>query len=353
MIVAPPIRALVAHGSALDRARLVALLRGDPAVTVIGEALSVSQTVAMTKRNAPQVIVIGAHLPAEGGLEAARRVMADVPTPVVIIADDANADEALVSVAALRAGALAVIPKPWIMHPAMPELEAQRFVATIKALSQVKVIHHRPERPPAMMVQAALSEQHARVPARTIRVVAVAASTGGPSALEQLLSALPADFPAPILIVQHMAPGFVQGLAAQLDAICPLTVRVAMHGEPLRPQTVYLAPDAEHLGVSDGSRIVLSREPPVGGFRPSATILFQSVGTVFGASSAHVILTGMGRDGVAGLAVAHALGGRVLAQDEASSVVFGMPGEAVSAGVVSAVLPLTSIAGELAVLARA
>ncbi len=158
---------------------------------------------------------------------------------------------------------------------------------------------------------------------------------------------MPATFPAPILVVQHIGKGFVDGLVTWLNTVSSLKVRVAAAGEPIMPHTVYVAPDDAHLGVVDRGRIGLSRSEPIGGFRPSATYLFEQVARVFGPSATHVILTGMGQDGVAGLKVAVETGGRVIAQDEASSVVFGMPGAAVAAGVVDKVLPLAAIGGEL------
>lgn len=341
----PPVRALVAHGSVSDAARLTALLRGDPAIAVVGEALSVDQTLALTRRLRPDVLAMGIHLPTAGGLAATRRIMIEAPTPIVIIADDGDTGQVELSVSALNSGALAVVPKPWRAPRREPDLESPHFVSTIKALSQVKVIRHRhaPE-PPPVPLPSLISKPSRSMPTR---VVAIAASTGGPAALQQLLSALPADFPAPILVVQHMARGFVQSLAMSLDAACALKVKLAVDGEPLLPGTVHLAPDGRHLGVGGRRRIQLMDALPVGGFMPSATVLFESVAGAFGPSAAHVILTGMGRDGVAGLAAARALGGRVIAQDEATSIVFGMPGEAVNAGVANAVLPLASISGEL------
>jgi len=325
---------------------MVAVLRGDPQIMVIGEALTVDQAVAMTWRHLPQVVAMGIHLPAEGGLEAAKRIMIEVPTPIVIVANGTDAAQAQMS--ALRAGALAVVPQPWTARRPGSDLETQRFVSTIKALSQVKVIHHRYGRQDVDLQVATRSN-----PSVPVKVVAVAASTGGPAALQELLSALPADFPVPILVVQHISPGFVHGLAATLDTACPLTVRVAVDGEPLLPHTVLMAPDGLHLGVTSRSRVALLADAPLSGFRPSATVLFESVARTFGAAAAHVILTGMGRDGVAGLAVARALGGRVFAQDAASSVVFGMPGEAVNAGVVDSVGSLASIADQLVALTQA
>jgi two-component system chemotaxis response regulator CheB len=274
--------------------------------------------------------------------------MVEVPTPIIIVADDTDTSQVAMSVSALHSGALAIIPKPWRSPQREPDLEARHFVSTIKALSQVKVIRHRQERR-TLPIPIPRPAPGRSMPAR---VVAIAASTGGPAALQQLLSALPASFPAPVLVVQHMAHGFVHGLAASLDAACALDVKLAIDGEPLLAKTVYIAPDGCHLSVSNRSHILLMRAEPVGGFLPSATVLFETVAGVFGPSSAHVILTGMGRDGVAGLAVARALGGKVIAQDEASSVVFGMPGEAVSAGIVDSIMPLTSIAGELVAMTQ-
>src|SRR5690606_2595205 len=151
--------------------------------------------------------------------------------------------------------------------------------------------------------------------------------------LRRILSELPGDFRAPIVIVQHMALGFIGGLAQWLTGCSNLPVKVAEHGEPLRGRTVYVAPDRRHLTVSTKYQITLSSRPPIDGFRPSATHLFKCAARAYGASVAAVILTGMGRDGVEGLKAVQAAGGLVLAQDEATSVVYGMPREAIAAGV--------------------
>jgi two-component system chemotaxis response regulator CheB len=180
--------------------------------------------------------------------------------------------------------------------------------------------------------------------------VAVATSTGGPAALQTVLSGLQARFPVPIVVVQHITPGFTTGLVDWLDSVCPIRIQLAQHGEVLRAGTVYLAPDGRHLGVS-GRIAELSDAPPIGGFRPSGTFLFESVALAYGASAIAVILTGMGEDGVTGLRAVRRAGGRVIAQDEASSVVFGMPGAAIAAGLADVVLPLDAIAGRLAILA--
>lgn len=214
-----------------------------------------------------------------------------------------------------------------------------------KAMARVKVVRRWAQpraapRPPARPF----------LPGAPVRLIAIAASTGGPAALQRVLSALPRDFGAPILVVQHIATGFVAGLADWLGGSCNLRVKVAEHGEPLLERTVFLAPDQRHLGVGPDGRAVVANAPPVAGFRPSGTYLFAAAAQAYGSSVAAVILTGMGSDGVEGLKAVKTAGGRVLAQDEGSSVVYGMPGAAVAAGVVDAVLGVDELAPRLAEL---
>jgi two-component system chemotaxis response regulator CheB len=180
--------------------------------------------------------------------------------------------------------------------------------------------------------------------------VALAGSTGGPAALQRILGDLPARFPAPVLVVQHIARGFVGGLADWLNTGGSMRVKVAQSGDPLTPRTVFLAPDDRHLVVGPDRRLLVDAAPPVNGFRPSATRLFESVARAYGREAAAVILTGMGDDGVAGLQLVKANGGYVIAQDQETSVVYGMPREAVAAGVVDAVLPVDEIGTRLAEL---
>jgi two-component system chemotaxis response regulator CheB len=204
----------------------------------------------------------------------------------------------------------------------------------------VKVIRHWPSRDESPV------PRHPTPQARRARpgVLAIAASTGGPAALHRILSQLPATFPLPILVVQHIALGFANGLATWLDSVCPLEVKVAEDGESLRPGVVYIAPDDRHLGVRADRRVEVSNAAPVGGFRPSGTWLYRSATQAFGAATAAAVLTGMGQDGLDGLREVHEAGGLVLAQDEASSVVYGMPGVAVAAGVTDEVLALDDFA---------
>jgi len=342
------IRILVVDDSATARTLLVSILAADPAIQVVGEASDGLEAIALTQKLRPDLITMDLHMPRLDGLEATKEIMITVPTPIVIVSGTTRTREVKDSLDTLRVGALEVVVKP--PGPRSPGFvaAAQHLVATVKALSQVKVVRHW--RPPS--VQPAVRSTRALVPpgAARRRIVAIAASTGGPAALRFLLSGLPGDFALPILMVQHITPGFVSGLASWLDSSSPLRVKLAEQGEPLTPHTVFLAPDHRHLGASGHGTVALSSSPPIGGFRPSGTFLFESVGRAFGAGAVAVILTGMGDDGVEGLRMIRRTGGQVIAQDETTSVIFGMPGAAIAAGLVDLVQPLPAITQYLAAL---
>jgi two-component system chemotaxis response regulator CheB len=333
-------RVLVVDDSPTARQLLVQILSGDPDLDVVGVAKDGRQAIELASQLQPDVITMDLHLPDLDGFQATKEIMIQAPTRIVIVSANAMAREVDAAVRAMRAGALTMLLKP--PGPASPDFDqqAKELVATVKAMAEVKVVRHlyrpRPKEVPALMP-----------PARSdaIRAVAIAASTGGPPALQKLLAGLPPDFPVPILLVQHIASHFTAGFAAWLNSVAPLTVKVAAAGEPLMPATVYIAPEQRHLAVSrGGTSVMLSDEPPIGGFRPSATYLFSSVARGFGRSALGMILTGMGCDGVEGLRSLRAAGGTVFAQDEATSVVFGMPGMAVAEGLADRVLPLDAMA---------
>lgn len=299
----------------------------------------------MAERLRPDLITMDVQMPELDGLEATMRIMGKVPTPIIIVSARASERELELSLEATRAGALMVLPKP--EGPLSPRFDEQReqLVAMVKVMSGVKVVRRwgasvasRPRLTPSSVPL---------VSAERPRLVAIGASTGGPAALRDLLSALPAGFNAPVLIVQHISKGFIAGLTHWLDANTRLEVRIATASDVARPGVVYLAPDDQHLGIRENGRIVLSGGPPVGSFRPSASHLFESAAEAFGGAMIAVILTGMGDDGVSGLRAVHAAGGIVVAQDEATSIVYGMPREATRAGVVSAVLARPDIAPRL------
>lgn len=324
-----PLRILIADDSPTARALLCTMFEGDPRVAVVGQARDGLEAVALTARLRPSVVILDIHMPGCSGLEATRRIMEQSPTPIVIISSTANVHDVKISLEALRSGALAICAKPMSDTDASFAAERQKLIDTVVLMSDVKVVRRWRQG-----VGAASLRRLSSPP----RVVAIAGSTGAPGALYAILSELPSDFPAPILIVQHIGQGFMAGLGAWLSAGCKLNIKLAEAREPLVPGTVYIAPEESHLGLSPALCIQLSQEPPIDCFRPAATYLFQSVAKVLGARALGIILSGMGEDGVAGLRLLHAAGGSVLAQDQASSVIFGMPGAAIRAGIVDAVL---------------
>jgi two-component system, chemotaxis family, protein-glutamate methylesterase/glutaminase len=351
------IRVLVAENSLADRALLVGTLRAHDNLSVVGEAKSGAEAVSMTKRLRPDVVTIGALDRAPGmaapidRLAATRQIMADTPTPIVVTlnAGESEGDAAEV----LAAGAVAVLRKPSASAPG----GGGELVETVCAMAQVKVVGHRLRKPRA--------SERPLAAGGTLGILAIAASTGGPAALARVLKPLPRSLPVPVVIVQHLASGFADGFARWLDEHCAIEVRHAQRNEPLQPGVAYIGADGAHLRVvkhpmraGEGASptspcaIALGDDPPRDGFRPSASVLFESVAETYGPRALAVILTGMGRDGASGLAAVRAHGGRVIAQDQQTSVVFGMPSVAIQAGLADFVLPIDLMAPRILELLR-
>lgn len=341
------IRVLVAEDSTTVRELLVEMLRADPECQVVGQASNGMEAVEKTKELQPDVVTMDIHMPRMNGFDATKQIMIESPTPIVIVTASLDPRDVETSMHALRAGALTVLAKP--QGPGSPDFEeaCSRFLTTVKLMSQVKVVRHWRERP-----RAEVPCPRAAPGKGTGRIIAIASSTGGPGALSRMLSELPGDLSVPVVVVQHIASGFGEGFVTWLNSTVPLKAKLAEQGEPLVPGTVYVAPDDKHLGVSARTTALLSTAPPLGGFRPSGTFLFESVAKAFGSSTIAVILTGMGQDGVEGLRQVREAGGQIIAQDEESSVVFGMPKAAIATGFVDYVLPLTAIAPRLLSLIR-
>jgi len=326
------------------RELLRAIIGADPRFEVVGVATNGLEAVQLAKELKPDVITMDIQMPLMDGFEASREIMIDSPTPIVIVSSHYDVRQVAISMQALSVGALAVHPKP--LGPEDPNFveQTEDFLRTLHTMSQVHVVRHLRKRetpiPPLSRIRPSTG---------ACRAVAIAISTGGPAALRDMFQTLPTDYSVPVLVVQHISRGFVEGLAAWLNAVSAIRVKVAVHGERLQPRTVYLAPDDRHLGVTpDGEQVHLADDPPIKGFRPSGTYLFESVAKAFGANVVGVIMTGMGEDGVAGLRAIRAAGGPIIAQNEESSVVFGMPARAIDAGLADVVLPLTAIVAQIA-----
>lgn len=331
------IRVLIAEDSATAREALLSIFASASDLDVIAVAQDGAEAVAMTRDLRPDIVVMDIEMPVLDGYEATRRIMVEAPTPILIVSSSVNVRNAQAGLNALRAGALGLSDKPSAMDGAEAEVGRQRFLSTVRALADVKIVRRTHPATAARRVDALRA-------APVAEVIAIAASTGGPAALAHLVGALPADFPAPLLAVQHNSLGFMPTLAGWLNGIGNLRVKVAARGDALERAVLYLAPDDQHLGLDEHRRLALASADPIGGFRPSATFLFRSVAQRYGPRALGVILTGMGSDGVDGLRRLRDAGGRVIAQDEASSVVFGMPGAAIAAGVVDEVVGLGDMA---------
>lgn len=338
------IRVLIVDDSAVVRANLAHILTSDPGIQVIGSVTGGREAVAFVEHHRPDLVTMDIHMPDLDGYAATRRIMESTPVPILIISSTWEPREHPSSFQALDAGALACLPKPpGPGHPDYATATAE-LVTAVKQLSGVKVARRRRKGPTA----AAVRPPALPFPGQPIRIVAVGASTGGPPAIQQFLSHLPAHFPIPILIVQHIARGFSHGFVDWLNTTSPLPVGLAKNHELPAKGHVYVAPDDLQMGIAEGLRILLSNAPPEHFLRPSASYLLRSVAQVCGQMAVGILLSGMGKDGSAELKLIKDAGGITFAQDKATSVVHGMPGEAIRLGAVTYVLPPAAMAAALA-----
>lgn len=325
------IRVLVADDSLFMRQMIIAMLAEDPAIEVVGTAVNGRDVLVRAAELAPDVITLDIEMPLLDGLAALERLMATHPTPVVMLSA-LTSEGADATIRALELGAVDFVAKP--SGGPLPSLDgvARQLIEKVKTAAGVRIRLRHPV--------------HAGVP----QLVAIASSTGGPRALPEVLSRLPASLPVPVIVVQHMPAGFTRSLAARLDAQASLSVVEAAGGETPRPGVVYLAPGGCHLILRRG-RLALDDSPPIGGLRPCADVTFPTLMERFNPILA-VVLTGMGQDGLVGCRQIKQNGGTVIAQNEDTCVVYGMPRAVVEAGIADVTLPLDRIAGEVESLLR-
>lgn len=330
------IRVLVADDSLTVRKRLVEALSRDPDLDVVGEATDGHDAVELCRLLRPDIVTLDIVMPVMNGLAATEQIMAHHPTPILIVSASSHRGDLYQTYDALAAGAVEAIEKP---READGLAWDCRFIATVKLVSRIKVITHprarlRPPQP-----------QPPRMGAAALALVVMGASTGGPGAVIRVLRGLPPDFPLPILLVIHIGELFSAALAEWLDGQSPIPVRHARHGEPLpvrgRAQ-VLLAPANRHLEIR-GAELRLTQGPERNFCRPSVDVLFESAARELGGRALGCLLTGMGRDGASGLLALRQAGAPTVVQDEATSVVFGMPREALRLGAAEAMLPLEEI----------
>lgn len=334
-----PRRVLVCEDSRAYATALSRFLDQDDQIEVVGVVPSGEQAIAEVERLKPDLLTLDMQLPGMDGLEVVKRLMGDDPLPIVILSGTvAKGSERAAE--ALAAGALEVLPKDKLRLDHLDDMWARAMRSRLRRLSSMRV--GRPARMPTAPRPGPAKDLE-----RTAQAVGIGASTGGPPVLEAILGGLPADFPVPLLVVQHMAPGFIEGFARWLDRKLPIAVRLAGEGDRMTPG-VWFAPDGAHLTVSQSKRFVLDSEIEAT-HRPSIDVLLESLARSLGAEALGVVLTGMGKDGAEGAAAIRRAGGLAIAQDEASSVVYGMP-RAVAEGGADLVLPPAAIVEALSSL---
>ncbi len=336
------IRVLIADDSPFAAQYLGALFGSDPEFCVAGVAQSGTEAISMAHSLRPDIVCMDVNMPGGDGYAATRTIMASNPLPVVIVSSDTDQGQVALSFKALEAGALTFVAKP--PGPTSPgHARAVRdFIATFKAMAGVRVIRRTSSISAKNTIISAASP--ASTTSRNVRIVAIAASTGGPQMLQTIFQNLPRLLSVPVVVVQHITPGFERGLVDWLGKTCNLPVSIAVDGESLYAGQVYIAPDGFHLEVSRGLRVLLVSGPPEHGVKPAGSRLLRSVAKGFGTDAIGVVLSGMGRDGADGLKRMREAGALTIAQDADSSVVHGMPGEAIRLGAACHVLDPLGIA---------
>lgn len=326
-------RVLICEDSRTYAAALSQLLERDHEIDVVGVCETAEQAISRLSSLRPDLVTMDLELPGMQGVDAIEQIMGVLPVPILVLSGHvAHRSERALS--ALAAGALDALPKAELNVGDLDGVAAKELRERVKVLSDVKVIRHP---------RATLNRRKA-APApwsRTASVIGICASTGGPRALATVLAGVPATFPIPILVVQHMASGFVESFARWLDREVPLRVRMAVSNTRLAPG-IWISPDTGHLVLSKHGRLGLDQTTVAGPHCPSGDVLLRSLAAVAGKEAVAVVLTGMGRDGAEGLGEVRSAGGLTIAQDEATSAVFGMPQAAAECGA-ELVLPLDSI----------
>jgi two-component system chemotaxis response regulator CheB len=341
------ITVLVAEDSKVTQMLLVHILESDPQIRVIGAVSDGQAALEFVKKTKPDVVLMDIHMPRMDGFEATRRIMETHPVPIIICSATTDPKEVATTFRSMEAGAVACLQKPIGREHADSQQIATNLLQTVKLMSEVKVVRRWPRSRTAVIPAPALPPLEWRQTPGEVRLIGIGASTGGPPVLQTILAGLPKDFPVPILIVQHIAHGFLPGLAEWLNQTTGLQIHLGASGVYPLPGHVYLAPDSFHMAISTSGRLLLTKEEPENSLRPAVSYLFRSLAEVCAPSAVGVLLTGMGKDGAAELKLMKDRGAVTIAQNRESSVVHGMPGAAIELGGATHVLAADTIADAL------
>lgn len=325
------IKVLIVDDSKVIQQFLAHILSSDDEIEIVGFACSGSEAIEMAKSKKPDIITMDIHMPGISGFEATRTIMETVPTPLVIVSGSLKTKDEVNLFRSVEAGALALLSRPpAIEHPQFKS-SADELIRTVKLMSEVKVIRLFPSRAKGR-ISSTDQFQNQDINLRRVKIIAIGASTGGPAAIQKILSGLPKNLPVPVLIVQHIAKGFITGFKNWLSLTSGINLKIAEHGELIMAGIGYIAPDNFQMGIDRHRKICLIDEPPENGSKPSVSYLFRSISQTIAHDSISVLLTGMGKDGVNELKLLKDKGAVTIVQSEESSVVFGMPGEAIKIG---------------------
>ncbi|HOK01014.1 MAG TPA: chemotaxis-specific protein-glutamate methyltransferase CheB [Spirochaetota bacterium] len=333
------IKVLIVDDSKVDAEMLSYILSSDSNITVVGIVESGLEAVKIIKEKSPDVVTMDINFPGFDGLTITREIMQSKAIPIVVISSAYKKNNTSLAFKAIESGALAILEKPVsLLHPDF-ERQKKEIIKTVKLMSEIKVVTRKAKESQSLFQNGNISLEK-----KSLQIIAVGASTGGPVAVLELLKNFKrVDFP-PILVVQHITSGFSKGFADWLRDSTSLDVRIAINGERLQNSVVYVAPDDLHLGVTKNGIIVLDDGPEIHHVRPSVSYLFNSVALNYGEKSVGILLTGMGTDGAKELKLMRECGAVTFAQDEESSVVYGMPGEAARIGAAQYIMPVDKIA---------
>lgn len=346
-MTASPIRVLVVDDSAFMRKMVSEILARDPGLCIAGQARDGADALAKLVTLQPDVITLDVEMPVLDGFGTLAEIMKRRPTPVLMLSSltQAGADATL---RCLELGAVDVVGKPSGSISLDIEKVAAELIGKVKAAASANLTRRKiaPRQEAPLAAPPKMPSGHEKLSGRheKFSVLAIGASTGGPRALQTLIPALPADLGLPIVIVQHMPPGFTASLARRLEQTSPFTAKEAANGDKLHPGQILVAPGGHHLEFDAGGIARLTAEPPIHGVRPAVDITFASLAQIYGVHLLAVLLTGMGKDGARGLKLIHDKGGRTLAEDESTCIVYGMPKAAFDLGGVGSLLPLPEIA---------
>lgn len=338
------IRVLIVDDSLVVRNYLQFILSSDSEIDVIGTASDGETGVKLAEKYRPDVITMDINMPRMDGFAATRAIMQQTPTPIVVVSANYKSTEISKSFKAIEAGAVTIIEKPCgLTNPKHSEMAAT-LIDAVKQAATAKVFRRSK---PVSISATPFATKPAFLPVHLFRYVAIGASTGGPLVLQEILSALPENFPVPILMVQHIATGFTEGMASWLSQKSPLRVVLAQDGVVPEAGTAYIAPDNRHMTLTRGGTLQLLNTPPEHSVRPSVSVLFRSLVQYHAKQTLAILLTGMGKDGALELKRLKDNGATTIAQDKASCIVFGMSGEAVKLGGATYVMNPTEIINQM------